>query len=116
MFSSSSARFGFASAASRISRIRESFSFSMSVNFGENRMSFILWISSLRAVRFSWSFGVRAESADWSRLRFSFRSDENESRNSSHSSMMSMSVFGFLPSIDSIWYFIELKIRTSAFA
>jgi len=49
------------------------------------------------------------------RFRLSFRSEEKESRNSSHSSIISRSVFGFLPSIVSIWYFIELKIRTSAF-
>jgi len=47
---------------------------------------------------------------------FSFFSEENESRNSSHSSIMSRSVFGFRPIWDSIWYFIELKIRTSASA
>jgi len=108
--------FGFSNAISRSFRIGELFNFSMSVSGGENKMSFTLWISSFRAVLFSWSFGVRAVRADCNLFRFSFLSDENESRNSSHSSMMSISVFGFLPSIDSIWYFIELKMRTSAFA
>lgn len=45
---------------------------------------------------------------------FIVRSLEKESRNSSHSSIMSKSVLGFLPIWLSIWYFIELKIRTSA--
>ena len=66
------------------------------------------------AFRFSGSFGVRFERAEWSLFRFIFRSLAKESRNSSHSSIMSRSVFGFLPIEDSIWYFIELKMRTSA--
>ena len=88
----------------------------MSVIGGLYNMSLICLIRFLMAVRFSWSFGMRFVK-DWARrFRLSFRSEEKESRNSSHSSMMSRSVFGFLPSIVSIWYFIELKIRTSAFA
>jgi len=74
------------------------------------------WISSLILIFFSWSFGVRFVIAEWSLLRFSFRSLAKESKNSSHSSMMSRSVFGFRPIIVSIWYFIALKTRTSAFA
>ena len=76
----------------------------------------ISWISFLIIVRFGFSLGVRFDRAVCNRLRFIFRSLAKESRNSSHSSMMSRSVFGFLPIIVSIWYFIELKIRTSAFA
>jgi len=79
-------------------------------------MSLQIFIISFRAVRFSWSFGMRFVRALASLFRFIFRSEEKESRNSSHSSIMSRSVFGFLPSMFSIWYFIELNIRTSAFA
>jgi len=79
-------------------------------------MSLIARISFLIVCLSSFFCGVRFERAVWSRLRFIFRSLAKESRNSSHSSMISRSVFGFLPSIVSIWYFIELKIRTSAFA
>ena len=79
-------------------------------------MLFIWWISFFIIVLLSWSCGVRFDSEVWRRLRFIFRSLAKESRNSSHSSMMSRSVFGFRPIIVSIWYFIALKIRTSAFA
>jgi|GEM_PF-3760455 len=69
-----------------------------------------------RAVRLSWSFGMRFVRAEARRFMLIFRSEEKESKNSSHSSIMSRSVRGFLPSMFSIWYFIELKIKTSAFA
>lgn len=49
------------------------------------------------------------------RFMLMFLSLEKESKNSSHSSIMSRSVLGFLPIWDSMWYFMELKIRTSAF-
>ena len=107
--------FGFLIAILIIFRTGDWFIFWMSISFS-NRMLLISWISFLMAVRLSWSLGVRFERAVWRRLRLILRSLAKESRNSSHSSMMSRSVFGFLPSIVSIWYFIELKIRTSAFA
>ena len=79
-------------------------------------ISLIAWISCLIMALSFFSEGVRFVIAEWSLLRLILRSLAKESRNSSHSSMMSRSVFGFLPSIVSIWYFIELKTRTSAFA
>jgi len=88
----------------------------MSVIGGLNRMSLICLIRFFTAARFSWSFGMRLFRDEARRFRFSFRSEEKESRNSSHSSIISRSVLGFLPIMFSIWYFIELKIRTSAFA
>ena len=98
-----------------ISKIGDCFIFWISIGFSYIVL-LISRISFLMTVRFSFSFGVRFERAVCSRLRFIFRSLAKESRNSSHSSMMSRSVFGFRPIIVSIWYFIELKIRTSAFA
>ena len=91
-------------------------SLSMSVIGGLYRMLFTSCIRFFRAVLFSWSSGMRLIREEASLFRFIFFSLEKESRNSSHSSIMSRSVFGFRPSIVSIWYFIELKIRTSAFA
>ncbi len=88
----------------------------MSVKGGLNRISLTWWSRFFTAVLLSWSFGIRLERAWTSLFRFIFFSLEKESRNSSHSSIMSRSVFGFLPMWDSIEYFIELKIRTSAFA
>lgn len=108
--------FGFSKAIFRISRIGDLSSLSMSVIGGLYRMSLTLWIRFLRAVLFAWSCGMRLISEAASLFRLIFLSLEKESRNSSHSSIMSRSVFGFRPSIVSIWYFIELKIRTSAFA
>ena len=116
MSSSSSARFGFSIAISRILRIGDLSSLSMSVIGGLYRMSLTSWIRFFRAVLFAWSSGMRFTRDAASLFRLIFRSLEKESRNSSHSSIMSRSVFGFLPSKVSIWYFIELKIRTSAFA
>jgi len=96
-------------------RIGDCFNFWISI--GSSYMTLLIsWISFLIIVLFGFSLGVKFERAVWSRLRFIFRSLAKESRNSSHSSMMSRSVFGFRPIIVSIWYFIELKIRTSAFA
>ena len=75
----------------------------MSISGGSKRMSLQMRVRFLIAVFFSccfsWSlsFGVRLMRAWWSLLMLSFFSWEKESRNSSHSSMMSKSVFGFLP-------------------
>lgn len=87
----------------------------MSVIGGLNKMSLQSLIRFFTAVRFSWSFGMRFVRDETRRFMLIFRSEEKESRNSSHSSMMSRSVFGFRPIWDSIWYFMELKIRMSAF-
>ena len=86
----------------------------MSVIGGLNRMSLQSFRMFFRAVRLSWSFGVRLVKEEARRFMLIFRSEEKESRNSSHSSIMSRSVFGFLANMFSIWYFIELNIRTSA--
>lgn len=103
-------------AVSRMCRIGDLSNFSMSVRGGLNRISLIVLIKFFTAFRLSWSFGIRFVRAWTNLFRLIFLSLEKESRNSSHSSMMSMSVFGFRPIWDSIVYFIELKIRTSAFA
>ncbi len=96
-------------------RIEDCFIFWISI-VSSKRILLISRISFLIVILSSFFCGVRFEIAVWSRLRFILRSLAKESRNSSHSSMMSRSVFGFRPIIVSIWYFIELKTRTSALA
>ena len=69
----------------------------MSVIGGLKRMSLQIFRRFFTAVLLSWSFGVRFVRAEARRFMLIFLSEEKESRNSSHSSMMSRSVFGFLP-------------------
>lgn len=106
--------FGFSKAISRICRIGDLSSLSMSVIGGLKRMSLQIFRRFFTAVRFSWSLGIRFVRLVARRFMFMVFSLEKESRNSSHSSIMSRSVFGFLPIWVSIRYFVELKIKTSA--
>ena len=79
-------------------------------------MLFILKIICLIAFLSSCLSGNRFDTARSSLLRLIFSSLAKLSRNSSHSSIMSRSVFGFRPIAISILYFAELKINTSDFA
>ena len=73
-------------------------------------------IKSLTASLSSDEAGNKFDKALTKRPIFIFLSFAKLSRNSSHSSIISKSVFGFLPIAISNKYFIELKIKTSAFA